>query len=165
MSLCYIKVTIPKDKIRYDNIYKAREMYAVLVAKERESRSYTKKEMLEDLTEEHMYCEFLKTCFELDDSDSLEGFRKGLYLVLIRIGMSKASKETGIPRTTLYRMLWKDGNPNLKYLIQILGFLNLKLWVVSDDFVRTNKTERFKNVAHPQVIGSGNRRIKTPKQN
>ena len=164
MSLCYIKVTIPKDKIRYDNIYKAREMYAVLVAKERESRSYTKKEMLEDLTEEHMYCEFLKTCFELDDSDSLEGFRKGLYLVLNRIGMSKASKETGIPRTTLYRMLWKDGNPNLKYLIQILGFLNLKLWVVSDEFIYSNRTKKFKDVDRPEIIGLGGRKIRTLKQ-
>lgn len=156
---------MPKNKIRYDNIFKAREVYAVLIDKERESRSYPKKEMLEDLTEEHLYCEFLKTCFELDDSDSLEALRKGLYLVLNQIGMSKASKETGIPRTTLYRMLWKNGNPNLKYLVQILNFLNLRLWVVSADFVRTNKTERFKNVAHHQEIGSGSRRIRTPKQN
>ncbi len=156
---------MPKDKIRYDNIYKAREMYAVLIDKERESRSYSKKEMLEDLTEEHLYCEFLKTCFELDDSDSLEAFRTGLYLVLNQIGMTTASIETGIPRTTLYRMLWKNGNPNLKYLAQILNFLNLRLWVVSDNFVHTNKTERFKNVAHPPVISSGNRRIRTPKQN
>ena len=156
---------MPKDKIRYDNIYKAREMYAVLIDKERESRSYPRKEMLEDLIEEHLYCEFLKTCFELDDSDSLEAFRKGLYLVLNQIGMSKASKETGIPRTTLYRMLWKDGNPNLKYLVQILEFLNLKLWVVSDEFIYSNRTKRFKNVDRPEIIGDGGRRMRPPKQN
>ncbi len=156
---------MPKSKIRYDNIYKAREMYAVLIDKERESRSYTKKEMLEDLTEEDLYCEFLKTRFELDGSNSLEGFRKGLYLVLSQIGMSKASKETGIPRTTLYRMLWRDGNPNLKYLVQILGFLNLRLWVVSDEFVDTNKTKRFKNVTYHEVIGTGNRRMRVLKKN
>ena len=156
---------MPKNKIRYDNIYKAREMYAVLIGKERESRSYTKKEMFEDLVEEDLYCEFLKTCFELDDTESLEYFRKGLYLILNRIGMSRASKETGIPRTTLYRMLWKSGNPNMKYLVQILNFLNLRLWVVSANFIRTNKTVRFKNVAPVQTVSSGNRRIKTPKQN
>jgi DNA-binding phage protein len=155
---------MPKNKIRYDNIYKAREMYAVLIDKERESRSYPKKEMLEDLPEEHLYCEFLKTCFELDDSDSLEAFRKGLYLVLNQIGMSKASKETGIPRTTLYGMLWRDGNPNLKYLVQILGFFNLKLWVVSDEFIYSNITNRFKDVDRPEIIGPGGRRIRTPKQ-
>lgn len=147
---------MPKERIRYDDIYKAREMYAVLIGKERESRSYTKKEMLAGLANKDLYCEFLKTCFEFDDTESLEKFRKGLYLVLNRIGMSRASKRTGIPRTTLYRMLWKGGNPNLKYLVQILNFLNLKLWIVSDEFVNTNKTKRFKN-ASPQFISSGNK--------
>lgn len=155
---------MPKNKIRYDGIYKAREMYAVLIDKERESRSYSKKEMMDDLTDKDLYSEFLKTCFEYDDSDSLEDFRKGLYLVLNQIGMSKASQKTGIPRTTLYRMLWKDGNPNLKYLVQILNFLELRLWVVSDEFVATNKTKRFKNVTHDEVIGTGNRRIRVPKK-
>lgn len=153
---------MPKDVIRYDNIYKAREMYAVLIQKERESRSYRKKEMLIDLLYPELYCEFLKTCFEFDKSESLETFRKGLYIVLNQIGMSRASRETGIPRTTLYRMLWKGGNPNLKYLIQILKFLNLKLWVVSDQFIYTNKTQRYKNVSREQVIGDGNRRVRTP---
>lgn len=78
--------------------------------------------------------------------------------------MSRASKETGIPRTTLYRMLWKNGNPNLKYLMQILSFLNLRLWVVSEEFVRTDRTKRFKDVAPPAVIGSGNRQIKVPRK-
>lgn len=156
---------MPKNKIRYDGIYKAREMYAVLIDKERESRSYSKKEMMADLTDKDLYCEFLKTCFEYDASESLEDFRKGLYLVLNQIGMSKASKKTGIPRTTLYRMLWKDGNPNLKYLVQILNFLDLRLWVVSDEFVDTNKTKRLKNVAPDEVTGTGNRRLRLPKKN
>jgi len=156
---------MPKNKIRYDGIYKAREMYAVLIDKERESRSYSKKEMMDDLTDKDLYCEFLKTCFEYDGSDSLEDFRKGLYLVLNQVGMSKASKKTGIPRTTLYRMLWKDGNPNLKYLVQILNFLDLRLWVVSDEFVQANRTKRFKNESRDEVIGNGNRRIRVPKKN
>lgn len=155
---------MPKNRIRYDITYKAREMYAVLIEKDRASRSYSKNEMLEDLAKEDLYCEFLKTCFEFDDSDSLENFRKGLYLVLNRIGMSKASDWTGIPRTTLYRMLWKSGNPNLKYLIQILKFLNLRLWVVSNEFVLTNKTRRFKNIPQAEVISNGNRRISAPKR-
>lgn len=156
---------MPKNKIRYDGIYKAREMYAVLIDKERESRSYSKKEMMDDLTDKDLYCEFLKTCFEYDASENLEDFRKGLCLVLNQIGMSKASKETGIPRTTLYRMLWKDGNPNLKYLVQILNFLDLRLWVVSDEFVQTDRTKRYKDVTSTEVIGTGNRWIKVPRRN
>ena len=156
---------MPKNKIRYDNIYKACEMYAVLIGKERESRSYNKKEMTEYLSNEVLYCEFLKTCFELDDTESLENFRKGLYLVLNRVGMSRASNETGIPRTTLYRMLWKDGNPNLKYLVQILKFLNLRLWVVSEEFVTTDRTTRFKHVTRPESLSSANRRVGKSKKN
>ncbi len=79
--------------------------------------------------------------------------------------MTKAATETGIPRTTLYRILWNDGNPNLKYLVQILGFLNLKLWVVSDEFIYSDRTKRFKDVGRPEIIGHGGRRIRTPKQN
>lgn len=56
-------------------------MYAVLVVKERESRSYSKKEMIKDLANDVLYCEFLKVCFEQDYTNSLENFRKGLYLV------------------------------------------------------------------------------------
>ncbi len=154
---------MPKNKIRYDSIYKAREMYAVLIKKERASRSYTKEEMQTDLAEKDLYSEFLKTCFEFDSSDSLEDFRKGLYLVLTKIGMSKASKIIGIPRTTLYRILWQDGNPNLKYLIRILNFLELRFWVVTDDFIYSNRTQRYKNVPHIHVSGSGNRRVRTPR--
>jgi probable addiction module antidote protein len=156
---------MPKNRISYSSIYKAREMYAVLIDEERESRSYSKKEMIEDLSDEVLYCEFLKTCFELDDTDTLEDFRKGLYLVLNQIGMSAASKETGIPRTTLYRMLWKNGNPNLKYLVQILRFLNLQLWVVSEEFISVERTKRFKDVVpDAQFISSGHRRMRAPKQ-
>tara|TARA_B110001454_G_scaffold219198_1_gene251695 strand:+ start:278698 stop:279162 length:465 start_codon:yes stop_codon:yes gene_type:complete len=154
---------MPKNKIRYDNIYKAREMYAVLIKKERASRSYTKEEMQTDLAEKDLYSEFLKTCFEFDRSEKLEDFRRGLYLILSKIGMSKASQKTGIPRTTLYRMLWQDGNPNFKYLLQILKFLGLRLWVVTDDFIYTNKTQRFKNVPQVQVLSGGNRHVRTSK--
>lgn len=155
---------MPKEKIRYDDIYKAREMYAVLIKKERESRSYTKKEMKADLADKDLYGEFLKTCFEFDNSDSLEQFRKGLYLVLNQIGMSLVAQKTGIPRTTLYRMLWKEGNPNLKYLIQIFKFLELRLWVVSEEFINTNKTLRFKHVSRDPVTSSGGRRVRVPRQ-
>ena len=61
---CYINATMPKNRIRYDSIYRAREMYAVLIEKNRESRSYTKKEMLAELTDKDLYSEFLKTCPE-----------------------------------------------------------------------------------------------------
>jgi DNA-binding phage protein len=150
---------MPKNKIRYDNAYKAREIFAVLIEGERESRSYSKSEMTGDLIDPDIYAEFLKTCFEFDESEDLKKFRKGLYIVLSHIGMSEAARQTQIPRTTLYRMLWKGGNPNLKYLVRILAYLGLKMWVVSEHFVKESQTLRYKRVKSPYVLAGRARRI------
>jgi DNA-binding phage protein len=150
---------MPKNKIRYDNTYKAREIFAVLIEGERESRSYSKREMTGDLIDPDIYAEFLKTCFEFDKSEDLTKFRKGLYIVLSHIGMSEAARETQIPRTTLYRMLWSGGNPNLKYLVRVLAYLGLKMWIVSEQFVRENQTRRYKQVKSALVVAGRSRRI------
>ena len=98
---------MPKRPIEYSLTYRAREMFAVLVDRERESRSYGKREMQEDIKDPDHYVEFLKICMERDHSDDLRVFRKGLFLVLQAQGISEAAQKTKIPRTTLYRMLWK----------------------------------------------------------
>jgi DNA-binding phage protein len=136
---------MPKEKIKYGIPYKAREMFAVLIEKQRASRSYSKKEALEDLKLPEMQTEFLKVCMEFDGSDDLKIFRKGLLLILREIGISEAAKATKIPRTTIYRMLWKDGNPNLKYLTAILNYLGMNLWVVSHEFIKAEPSKRFKD--------------------
>lgn len=136
---------MPKGKIKYPLPYKAREIFAVLIKKEKPSRSYSKADMREDLKTVEMQAEFLKVCMELDDSENLNLFRKGLLLILQETGISHAAKSTKIPRTTIYRMLWKSGNPNLKYLILILKYLGLNLWVVTSEFIATEPSKRFKH--------------------
>ena len=156
---------MPRKPISYGLVYKGREMYALLIEKERESRSYSKKQMLKGLNDPELYLEFLKISMEHDFSDDLKTFRRALYLVLTAIGMSKAAKETKIPRTTLYRMLWSGGNPNLKYLLRVYEFLGLRAWVVSEDFVYSNRTPRFRDAMpdpDDMLVGHG-RRIK-PRQ-
>ena len=59
--------------------------------------------------------------------------------------MSKAAEEMKIPRTTLYRMFWSGGNPNLKYLLKVFEYPGIRLWVVFQDFIYTSRTVRFKN--------------------
>lgn len=136
---------MPKKKIRYGIPYKAREMYAVLIEKKRDSRSYSKKEAIADLKVPEMQAEFLKVCIEFDRSDDLRIFRKGLLLILKEIGITEVTNKTKIPRTTIYRMLWKDGNPNLRYLITILDYLGLSFWVVSHEFIHSDPSKRFKD--------------------
>lgn len=154
---------MPKKPIQYSILYRAREMYAVVMAKERESRSYGKSEMAEDIKDPEHYVEFLKICMEHDHSEDLRVFRKGLYLVLQAIGMTKAAERTKIPRTTLYRMLWREGNPNLRYLLRVLHYLQLRPWVVSEEFLYSAKTKRFRDEEpDPRDIVPGRtRRVRT----
>lgn len=156
---------MPKKPIRYSIVYRAREMFAVLMQKERESRSYGKALMLEDIKDPDHYAEFLKICMEQDASEDLYVFRKGLFLVLKARGISEAAQKTKIPRTTLYRMLWRGGNPNLRYLVKVLHYLGLRPWVVSEEFVYSSPTKRFRDEApDPRDIVPGRaRKVRTPK--
>ena len=120
-------------------------MFAVLMERERESRSYGKSEMLEDIGDLEHYVEFLKIFMERDHSPDLHIFWKGLFLILKARGISEAAQKTKIPRTTLYRMLWRGGNPNLRYLLKILHHLGLRPWVVSEEFIFSAPTPHFRN--------------------
>jgi probable addiction module antidote protein len=46
-----------------------------------------------------------------------------------RKGMLQVSKETGIARGALYRMLSEDGNPTLKTMLSVLDVLGLDITV------------------------------------
>lgn len=155
---------MPKEKIFYSLTHKAREIYAILIENERASRSYSKHEMIPDLSDPEIFEIFLKICMENDASEDLRIFRKGLFLVLRSIGMSEASKQTKIPRTTIYRMLWKGGNPNLKYLVRVLDFLDLRPWVVTKEFSYTNRTKRFKHEMPDarDIVPGRTRRVRVP---
>lgn len=139
---------MPRQKIQYGIPYKAREMFAVLIEKERASRSYSRQEAIEDLKDPEMQVEFLKVCMEFDETEDLKFFRRGLLLILKETGISQAAESTQIPRTTIYRMLWRDGNPNLKYLITLLNYLGMSLWVVSHEFIDAEPSKRFKHEKH-----------------
>lgn len=82
---------------------------------------------------------------EHDHSDDLRVFRKGPYLVLQTTGMTKVAERTKIPHTTLYRMLRREGNPNLRYPLRVLHYLQLRPWVVSEEFLYSAKTKRFRD--------------------
>jgi DNA-binding phage protein len=55
------------------------------------------------------------------------------------LGISHVAEETGISRITLYRMLSKDGNPELNSLVKVMRFLKMHLWVVDQHFIKTNR--------------------------
>jgi probable addiction module antidote protein len=150
---------MPKEKIRYSDESKAKEAFAVLIRKERPSRSYSKQEMKEDLSDPQIYQDFLKLCIEHDASETLVQFRKGLLAVLKAMGMSWASEKIGLSRMTLYRMLSKAGNPELKNLVRVLNFIGMRPWVVSQDFVhRGEGFRRYKKELPDEVkVSSGKR--------
>ena len=152
-----------KQKIKYGIQYKAQEVYAVLIEGQRPSKSFSKKEIILGLKDHELQTEFLKVCMEFDTTDNLNLFRKGLLIILQQEGIAEASKATGIPRTSIYRMLWSDGNPSLKNLIAILQFLNIHLWVVSSEFIFRGKSRRYKDEIPVEVIDSGNQQIKRKK--
>ena len=130
---------MPKNRIHYSEEDRAKEVFAVLINRQRPTRSYSRPEMKNELKEPEIYSDFLKLCCEHDDSENLKKFRHGLLFVLKAIGISKVAKETGISRITLYRMLSKEGNPELNSLVKVMGFLGMHLWVVDHHFMKANR--------------------------
>lgn len=77
------------------------------------------------------YEPFLKLCIQSDTSSDLEQFRVGLLIVCKAIGMSDIANKAKLERVTLYRNLWKRGNPSLKNIVLILKALGLRFSVFS----------------------------------
>jgi len=154
---------MPKGKIRYSNDSRAGEMFAVLIQKRKPTQSYSKREMECDLGNPDIYGPFLKLCVEHDESETLQTLRQGILLVVQGMGMARASRATGISRMTLYRMLSKDGNPELRNFVKILHFIGMQPWVVGEGFIHGgDEFKRFRKQKPPAVfVGTGSR---TPKR-
>jgi probable addiction module antidote protein len=109
---------------------KAKHIHELLIQNKKPKWSSDRKDALESLKSPEMQAEFLKACLDDDHTETLVQFRAGLLLVLKQEGIGYVSKVTGIPRTTIYRMLWKDGNPSLKALLGLLDAVELGLWIM-----------------------------------
>lgn len=96
-----------------------------------------------------MQAEFLKICVEFDRSDDLRIFCKGFLLILKEIRITEAINKAKIPRATIYQMLWKDTNPNLRYLITILDYLGQSFWMVCHEVIYSDPSNHFKYESRP----------------
>jgi probable addiction module antidote protein len=92
------------------------------------TKSY-KQDRLEKLKDTEEAVEYLKACLEETDMPEL-------FLVALRdiaeargIGMSQLAKDAHLNRESLYKMLSKQGNPELGSVYAILDALGLKLTV------------------------------------
>lgn len=136
-----------KAKVKYNEEYLAVEAYAVLIRKERPSRSVTRAQIKAALTRPGVYPAFLKLCAESDGSApkaTAKTLKRGLYLVIQAIGLNEMQSRSGLSRVTLYRMFSKSGNPSLETLLRVFSALDLRLWLVELDFIfMGNKTRRF----------------------
>ena len=52
-----------------------------------------------------------------------DDIKSALYAVIQRFGATEISRNTGIPRTTLYDMCKDDSNPTLENLSKVLEFV------------------------------------------
>jgi probable addiction module antidote protein len=154
---------MPKGRIRYSSDSRAGEVFAVLILKEKPTQAYSRREMEQDLLNPDIYGPFLKLCVEHDDSETLQSLRQGVLFVVRAIGMARAARETGISRMTLYRMLAKDGNPELRNFIKILHFIGMRPWVVDEGFIYGgDEFKRLRKQKPPVVFVDSGRR--TPKR-
>ncbi len=82
-------------------------------------------DLMKDLRNPEIAYAFLKD--SLEDTDSLEFFLLALREVAEAHGMSHISRITSLNRVNLYRMLSKNGNPELNSLDSILQALGFKI--------------------------------------
>jgi probable addiction module antidote protein len=92
------------------------------------SKSY-REDLIESLKDPEEAIGYLKAC--LEEKDMPEVFLSALRDVAEArgIGMSQLAKDTHLDRVNLYKMLSKEGNPELGSLYAILDALGLKLSV------------------------------------
>ena len=75
--------------------------------------------LLEQLEDPNFAAEYLTACFEEGCKDTFLG---AVYDVVEALGgVSKVSKNTGLGRTNMYKMLNTNGNPTLSSLMSILN--------------------------------------------
>lgn len=114
----------------------AKECFFVLILKEKSTRTFPKKHLLKALGDPDIRSYFLKLCIEYDDSKDLKRFKQGLLLSVQALGATLVSKNTGLDRVNLYRMLKTGGNPSFIAINTLCRYLGAHLWVVDDDFMK-----------------------------
>ncbi len=128
----------------------AREIFRVSILRGAATRALPKAYLLQFLNDSEVYSEFLKLCIEYDKSDDLAIYRKGLLMVVKKLGPSRIAKESGINRVTLYRMLSKGGNPSLKNLVALLRAIEMHFWVVDKGFLEVREETLKRNSDYPE---------------
>ncbi len=118
----------------------AREIFRVFIQKGPVSRSLPKTYLLERLVESDVYSDFLKLCAENDNSNNLALIRKGLKLLIEKLGPTEIAKKAKINRATLYRMLEKDGNPSITTFITLLRAVGMHFRVVDTQFIEKRES-------------------------
>ena len=96
------------------------------------SRPY-KQELLKALQDPEEAVEYLNAALE---ENSNEVFLMALRHVAEAHGITRLAKESDLNRESMYRMLSKQGNPQLSSLTAILDQLGLKLSVVAKEPVK-----------------------------
>jgi probable addiction module antidote protein len=84
-------------------------------------------DLIERLKDPEYAVEYLKAC--LEEQDMPDVFLSALRNVADARGISQLAKDTHLDRVNLYRILSKQGNPELGSLYAILNALGLKLSV------------------------------------
>jgi probable addiction module antidote protein len=90
------------------------------------TEKFTKLDLAELLTSDEAIEFFLAEAFETKDSGHIAYC---LGVAARAKGMLQVSKETGLARGALYRMLSEDGNPTLKTMLSVLDVLGLDMTV------------------------------------
>ena len=90
------------------------------------TEKFTKLDLAELLTSDEAIEFFLAEAFETKDPGHIAHC---LGVAARAKGMLQVSKETGLARGALYRMLSADGNPTLKTMLSVLDVLGLDITV------------------------------------
>ena len=83
--------------------------------------------LMKDLKDRGFAVDYLKSCIHESASDMPEVVLDALRQISEVQGMSWLSKQTGIPRQTLYHMLSKAGNPSIRAFINIIHNLGIRM--------------------------------------
>lgn len=133
----------------FSNLESAREIFRVSMLRGAATRALPKAYLISLLDDPEIYSEFLKLCMEQDKSDDLRMTRKGLLMIVKRLGVSRIAKGARINRVTLYRILSPSGNPSLKNLIALLKAIGIRLWMVDAGFVEIRQQIFDRNKEYP----------------
>jgi probable addiction module antidote protein len=131
---------MPRGRWRESEEQLAEETHAVLIARRKATRSYSKPELASLLSNPEIYTIFLKLCFEYDNSKDLIDVRQGLLWVIRSLNVTHVADKVGLSRVSLYRMLSKGGNPRLQNLVALFSVLGLRLWAVEKSFIRRKES-------------------------